>query len=84
MQADNQLPLEERRNYKNVFDAFVKITKQEGFLALWTGITPTIVRAMVLNLAMLASYDEVKEKLLPYFDNKETLPLRVMYNSVLL
>jgi hypothetical protein len=27
MQADNQLPLAERRNYKNVFDAFARISK---------------------------------------------------------
>lgn len=64
MQADNQLPVEERRNYKNVFDAFRRITKEEGILGLWRGATPTIVRAIVLNLAMLVSYDEVKEKLL--------------------
>ena len=60
MQADNQMAVEDRRNYKNVFDAFVRITKEEGFLGLWTGATPTIIRAVVLNLAMLASYDEVK------------------------
>jgi solute carrier family 25 oxoglutarate transporter 11 len=28
MQADNQLPLADRRNYKNVFDAFARITKE--------------------------------------------------------
>lgn len=60
MQADNQLPIEERRNYKNVFDAFARITKEEGILGLWRGATPTIVRAVVINLAMLVSYDEVK------------------------
>lgn len=60
MQADNQLPANERRNYKSVFDAFARISKEEGVLGLWTGATPTIVRAVVLNLAMLATYDEVK------------------------
>jgi solute carrier family 25 oxoglutarate transporter 11 len=57
MQADNQLPVAERRNYKNVFNAFSRITSEEGFFALWRGSTPTIIRAVVLNLAMLASYD---------------------------
>ena len=70
MQADNQLPVNERRNYKNVFDAFARITKEEGILGLWRGATPTIIRAVVLNLAMLASYDEVKEKLLNNFYEK--------------
>lgn len=57
MQADARLPEAERRNYKNVVDAFRRIVKDEGFLALWRGATPTVVRAIVLNLAMLSSYD---------------------------
>lgn len=64
MQADARLPLSERRNYKNVVDAFKRISKEEGFFALWRGATPTVIRAMALNLAMLASYDEVKERLM--------------------
>jgi solute carrier family 25 oxoglutarate transporter 11 len=43
-----------------VIDAFSRISKEEGFFGLWRGATPTIIRAMALNLAMLASYDEVK------------------------
>jgi solute carrier family 25 oxoglutarate transporter 11 len=66
MQADSRLPLAERRNYKNVVDAFKRISKEEGFFALWRGATPTVIRAMALNLAMLASYDEVKERLMTY------------------
>jgi len=57
MQADIQLPEAERRNYKNVFDAFSRILKEEGVLGLWRGATPTVIRAVALNLAMLASYD---------------------------
>ena len=57
MQADARLPLAERRNYKNVVDAFKRITKEEGFFALWRGATPTVIRAMALNFAMLVSYD---------------------------
>lgn len=57
MQADARLPPAERRNYKNVFDAFGRIVKDEGFFSLWRGATPTVIRAVVLNLAMLSSYD---------------------------
>lgn len=60
MQADARLPEAERRNYKNVVDAFRRIIKDEGVAALWRGATPTVIRAIVLNLAMLSSYDEVK------------------------
>jgi solute carrier family 25 oxoglutarate transporter 11 len=57
MQADARLPPAERRNYNNVIDAFKRITKEEGFFALWRGATPTVIRAMALNFAMLVSYD---------------------------
>jgi solute carrier family 25 oxoglutarate transporter 11 len=63
MQSDSTLPLEQRRNYKNVIDAFSRIAREEGFLSLWKGCTPTVVRAMALNLGMLVSYDESKERL---------------------
>jgi solute carrier family 25 oxoglutarate transporter 11 len=63
MQSDATLPLEQRRNYKNVFDAFSRIVREEGFLSLWKGCTPTVVRAMSLNLGMFVSYDESKERL---------------------
>lgn len=35
MTSDGRLPLEERRNYRNVFDALVRIYKEEGVLVLW-------------------------------------------------
>ena len=55
--------MEQRRNYKNFFDASSRIVSEEGALSLWKGATPTIVRAMALNLAMLVSYQESKERL---------------------
>ena len=61
MQADKSLPLEKRRNYKGVGDAFKRIVAEEGFLKLWSGCTPTVVRAVVLNFGMLGPYDQAKE-----------------------
>lgn len=63
MQSDATLPMEKRRNYKNVFDAFRRIVAEEGVLSCWKGCSPTVVRAMSLNLGMLVSYDESKERL---------------------
>lgn len=57
------LPPEERRNYKNVFDALGSIVRDEGFAGLFKGVVPTVVRAMLLNVGMLASFDEIKERL---------------------
>lgn len=40
MTSDGRLPIEQRRNYKNVADALWRITKEEGVFALWKGATP--------------------------------------------
>nr|AWA45135.1 hypothetical protein SS11P21_000010 [Saccharum spontaneum] len=61
MQADSTLPAAQRRNYKNAFHALYRITADEGVLALWKGAGPTVVRAMALNMGMLASYDQSVE-----------------------
>lgn len=61
MQADATLPLAQRRNYKNAFHALYRIIADEGVLALWKGAGPTVVRAMALNMGMLASYDQSVE-----------------------
>ena len=63
MQADTTLPAEQRRNYKGVVDAFTRIIREEGLGGLFTGATPTVVRAMALNMGMLASNDQAKEML---------------------
>lgn len=49
-QSDTSLAVEERRNYKNAFDALKRIVKDEGILALWKGSSPTILRAVVVTV----------------------------------
>ncbi|GMH29337.1 hypothetical protein Nepgr_031180 [Nepenthes gracilis] len=61
MQADATLPAAQRRHYKNAFHALYRIVTDEGILALWKGAGPTVVRAMALNMGMLASYDQSVE-----------------------
>lgn len=63
MQADSTLPVDQRRGYKNVFDAFRRIISEEGVVHLWNGAGPTIMRACALNVAQLVTYDEAKERL---------------------
>lgn len=71
MTSDGRLPPAERRGYKNVFDALLRITREEGVLTLWRGCIPTIGRAMVVNAAQLASYSQAKQMLLStaYFND---------------
>jgi solute carrier family 25 oxoglutarate transporter 11 len=61
VQTDNSLPIEKRRNYKGIFDALIRIPKEEGIFAYWRACTPTIYRACALNFGMLAPYDQFKE-----------------------
>ena len=35
MTLDGRLPAEQRRGYKNVFDAMFRIAREEGVLTLW-------------------------------------------------
>ncbi|KAH8316894.1 hypothetical protein KR067_010114, partial [Drosophila pandora] len=68
MMADNRLPLTERRAYKNVADAFVRIVKEEGVTTLWRGSMPTMTRAMVVSMVQLTSYSQLKMQLKHYLD----------------
>jgi len=71
MTSDGRLPVAERRGYKNVFDALSRIIKEEGVLTLWRGCGPTVMRAMVVNAAQLATYSQSKQLLLQsgYFND---------------
>ena len=64
MTADGRLPEAEKRNYRSVFDALARISRQEGVFMLWRGAIPTMGRSMVVNAAQLASYSQAKELLL--------------------
>lgn len=59
MQADSMKPIESRRNYKNVFDALLRVLKEEGFSKLYSGLAPNVLRGMSMNVGMLSCYDQV-------------------------
>eukprot|EP00529_Nitzschia_sp_RCC80_P029485 CAMPEP_0113495466 /NCGR_PEP_ID=MMETSP0014_2-20120614/29625_1 /TAXON_ID=2857 /ORGANISM="Nitzschia sp." /LENGTH=322 /DNA_ID=CAMNT_0000389367 /DNA_START=292 /DNA_END=1260 /DNA_ORIENTATION=- /assembly_acc=CAM_ASM_000159 len=61
LQADGMAKPEDRRNYKNVFDALIRTTKEEGIGALYKGLAPNILRGMSMNVGMMACYDQAKE-----------------------
>lgn len=54
-------PAAQRRGYTGVFNAVIRITNEEGLRALWHGYTPTLVRAVAMNVGMMASYDQAKQ-----------------------
>ena len=69
MQNDLNLPKEERRNYKNVFDALIRTVKEEGIFALWRGSLPTVCRAMAMNFSLLVPFEGMKKVLTPYIND---------------
>lgn len=77
-QTDSMLPPEKQRNYKHVFDAFGRIIKEEGVMSLWKGSTPTVIRAMLLNLGMLTTNDELKERLNKWKGTKDDMSTKLL------
>jgi solute carrier family 25 oxoglutarate transporter 11 len=75
LQTDASKPLAVRRNYKGVFDALKRVSQEEGIRGLWSGAVPTVLRAAILNAAMLAAADETKERLAAYTGKGSVLTL---------
>lgn len=61
MGADSKLPKEQQRNYKNVFDCILRVTKEEGVVTLWKGATVTVIRAAVMGSALMGLTSQAKE-----------------------
>jgi solute carrier family 25 oxoglutarate transporter 11 len=80
MQSDNNLPANDRRNYKNVFDALFRIVREEGILTLWRGSFPTVARAMAMNFSLLVPFEETKKLLSPYVKNQR---MKAVYASLI-
>jgi solute carrier family 25 oxoglutarate transporter 11 len=82
MTADGRLPPAERRGYKNVFNAIYRITTEEGVLTLWRGCILTVIRAMVVNAAQLASYSQAKQLVLSTGYFKENILLHFIASMI--
>ncbi|KAL9562795.1 hypothetical protein ACKAV7_012981 [Fusarium commune] len=63
MQSDGMKPRAERANYRSVFDALSRITRAEGIRGLWSGTTPTVIRACSTNFGQLTFFSEAKHQL---------------------
>ncbi|EXL69996.1 hypothetical protein FOPG_14125 [Fusarium oxysporum f. sp. conglutinans race 2 54008] len=63
MQSDGMKPRAERANYRSVFDALSRITRAEGMRGLWSGTTPTVIRACSTNFGQLTFFSEAKHQL---------------------
>jgi solute carrier family 25 oxoglutarate transporter 11 len=68
MSNDKTLPLDERRNYKNVFDTASRVIKEEGVSAFWRGSNPFVSRAMMVGIFQVATLDQFKDYYAARFD----------------
>lgn len=64
MQNDPGLPVEQRRNYRNIVHGIVKMVRTEGWSSIWTGVGIGAGRAAVATATQLAGYDIFKQQLM--------------------
>jgi dicarboxylate transporter 10 len=64
MQHDAALAVSQQRNYKHAVDGVLRITREEGWQALFRGVWPNSFRAALMTASQLASYDAFKSLLL--------------------
>jgi len=57
---DGSLPPDQRRGYKGVGDAFVRIFKEEGPSAFMRGAGPFVNRAMMVGAVQVGTFDQFK------------------------
>ncbi|GAU98032.1 hypothetical protein RvY_09235 [Ramazzottius varieornatus] len=79
---DGRQPPELKRNYKHVFDALIRIAREEGVLKLWRGYVPTVGRAIVVNVAQLVSYSQSKEMLIESGYFKDGIPCHFVASMI--
>ena len=59
MQADSMVSEALRKEYGNVFKALWRIGGEEGLSKLYSGLLPSLLRGMAVNVGMMAFYDQV-------------------------
>jgi len=58
---DRSMAPEQRRNYKSILDAAIRIPREEGVRAFWRGSMPFVNRAMLVGATQVGTYDQFKE-----------------------
>ncbi|KAI8346910.1 mitochondrial carrier domain-containing protein [Choanephora cucurbitarum] len=73
MQNDGQLPLHQRRNYRNVMDGMIRICREEGPRVLLRGIGPSTNRAILITVSQMSSYDLFKQFFVDHLHHRDGL-----------
>lgn len=78
---DATQPIDKRRNYKGVIDAFQRILKEEGVKTFFRGSGPFVNRAMVVGAVQVGTYDQFRGMYRDQLGVKHEL-LNVFYASM--
>lgn len=58
------------------------MVKEEGILSLWRGSFPTIIRAGMMNMGMIAPYEEIKERINAFTNTQDAMGTRI-FSSII-
>jgi len=73
MQSDTTLPASQRRNYRNVFDAWRQMYAEGGFRSYLRGVWANSTRAAIMTSSQLAAYDSFKDLLIARLAMRDNL-----------
>jgi len=82
MTLDTRLPPAERRNYAHIFDALIRIIREEVVFRLWRGAVPTATRAMIVNAAQMPTYSQAKQAIISAGLMEQGFPLHAVASLI--
>ncbi|KPU78884.1 uncharacterized protein Dana_GF10808, isoform D [Drosophila ananassae] len=82
MQTDMKNAEHLRHNYKHIFDALVRIPREEGFLALYKGGSVATLKASLGTCSQISSYDIIKTEMRHRLDMHDSVPLHFFSSLV--
>eukprot|EP01083_Nonionella_stella_P139113 423645_1 len=82
MQSDATLPIDQRRGYKNAFDALFRMAREEGLKGFFSGGAPTVFRGLLINVGMLCTYDPLKKSLGDYMGGYDSQTTRFVCGAL--
>jgi dicarboxylate transporter 10 len=77
MQNDPGLPIEQRRQYRNIAHGVFKMVSTEGWGSIWTGAGIGAARAALGTATQLAGYDIFKRELLKRTSMGDDVPVHI-------
>ncbi|XP_065899953.1 mitochondrial dicarboxylate carrier-like isoform X2 [Dysidea avara] len=82
MQADIKLPMELRRNYRHGLDGIWRVAREEGVMVLWTGGSAVVMRSIMMTIAQIVVYEQVKQFFLYKWDFEDNIPTHFLSSFV--